>query len=333
MEEEIFKKCIFIKEKYSKYGFKKEKDSYIYKKEILDGSFEIVLSIKENHLTGKIIEKEFDEEYINFRIENQIGEFVSSIREEYVSLLKDVKEKCTIENNFISKQANRISNHIKEIYKVSPEYLWDDDSNAVFRNNDNKKWFGIVMYINKNKISKENKKVEVMNVKLPPELIEKLLKEKGFYPAYHMQKKYWITFTLDDSIDDKKLEELIDMSYQYTIETKDWVIPANPKYWDIIHCFENVKRIEWKQIDKVAVGDYVYIYVGQPYACLMYQCKVTKKDIRSVYPGIEKCMEIELVKHYKQEEYPFEKLKKYDLRAIRGPRRMPQKLLNILNKS
>ena len=55
-----------------------------------------------------------------------------------------------------------------------------------------------------------------MNVKLPPDLINDLLKKEGFYKAYHMNKKYWISFILDDSIKDQELEELINISFTLT---------------------------------------------------------------------------------------------------------------------
>ena len=332
IEEEIFSKCILVEEKLKKYGFQKEKEEYIYRKSIMNDNFEIVVTIKDNKVKGKIIDKELEEEYLNFRIENQIGEFVSSIKEEFISLLEDIKRKCTIENTYRSPQANRISNWIKEEFKDSPEFLWDDDVNSVFRNKDNKKWYGIIMYINKNKLDKEDKKVEVMNVKLPPEEIDKLVEKEGFYRAYHMNKKSWITFLLDDTIKDEELQELIKQSYSYTVETKDWVIPANPKYWDIIHCFDNTDTIEWKQIDNIGVKDYVYIYVGSPYSCILYKCQVMKKDIPSIYPEFPVGMELRLAKRYKETEYPFEMLKKHDLRAVRGPRRMPLKLLKIMKE-
>ena len=76
------------------------------------------------------------------------------------------------------------------------------------------------MYISQSKLEPGDKKIEVMNVKLPPEQIDELVKQKGFFRAYHMNKKYWITFKLDDTIEDEVLEELIDISYQFTIKTK-----------------------------------------------------------------------------------------------------------------
>lgn len=57
---------------------------------------------------------------------------------------------------------------------------------------------------------------DVMNVKCDPILIGSLLNEKGIYPAYHINKVYWITILLDGSIDDEKIKWLIDMSFELT---------------------------------------------------------------------------------------------------------------------
>ena len=215
-EEEIFKKSIIDYDKCLKYGFVKEQDIYIYKKDILNNEFQVIITITNNIIKGKIIEKELNEEYFNYRIENQIGEFVNNIRDEYKKILLDIKDKCTKSNTFIYPQTNRINNWIKDTFSNNPEFLWDDDKNAVYRHDKTKKWYGIIMEINKNKLTKENKLVEVMNVKLPPDLINDLLKKEGFYKAYHMNKKYWISFILDDSVKDQELEELINISFTLT---------------------------------------------------------------------------------------------------------------------
>ena len=218
IEKEIFKKNIIKEDKCLKYGFKKKENQLIYHKNMKNKSFEIIVTIQNNEVTGKIIDKELQEEYFNYRIENQIGEFVSSIREEYINTLKDIRDHCTITKSFVSKQANRMSNWIKEVYNDSPEYLWDNDKDAVFRNKLNKKWYGIIMYINRNKIDKKDEMVEAMNVKLPPEMIDKLVQKKGYFRAYHMNKKHWITFILDETLTDKELQDLINISYQFTVK-------------------------------------------------------------------------------------------------------------------
>lgn len=49
-------------------------------------------------------------------------------------------------------------------------------------------------------------------------MLGSLLEEKGFYPAYHMNKEHWITIFLDGSVDDEKILSLIDISYDLTVK-------------------------------------------------------------------------------------------------------------------
>lgn len=101
-------------------------------------------------------------------------------------------------------------------YKVKPEFLWDTSpDNGVFRNKYNKKWFGIILNVSKNKLDSNYKqeKVEVINMKLNKIMINELLKEKGFFKAYHMNKKSWISIILDSSLDNEIIYYLIDQSY------------------------------------------------------------------------------------------------------------------------
>ena len=43
--------------------------------------------------------------------------------------------------------------------------------------------------------------------------VEKYLKIKGFYPAYHMNKKSWISIILDGSVSTEIIEKLVETSY------------------------------------------------------------------------------------------------------------------------
>lgn len=331
MEDEIFKKCTFDIKKLLTYGFINNNKKLIYKTNILNDQLEIIIEYEDNKIKGKIIDKELEDEYFGYRIENNIGEFANTVRSEYISILEDIKNKCAIETIYISKQANRITKMIYEKYKDKPEFLWEDDKNSVFRNKNNKKWYGIIMYINKNKLDEENKMIEVMNVKLPPEKIENLISKNGYYKAYHMNKKYWITFLLDDSIPDDEILENIEESYNYTIETNEWVIPANPNYFDVINYFTNKEKIYWHQTSSMNIGDNVYIYLGKPYSCIMFKCTIINKDIDSDYNN-KKLMELKLIKTYKEDKYTFDIISKYDLKAIRGARRMPIKLINKMKE-
>ena len=59
--------------------------------------------------------------------------------------------------------------------------------------------------------------MEIVNVKLAPDTIQELLKENGFFPAYHMNKKSWITIVLDDTVSDKVLFDLVQQSHAFTV--------------------------------------------------------------------------------------------------------------------
>ena len=61
-----------------------------------------------------------------------------------------------------------------------------------------------------------------------------------------------------------------------------WIIPCNPKNYDVIRAFQNLKEIDWKQsIKNIDAGDKVYIYVSSPYKQILYQCVVVKTNLPS----------------------------------------------------
>ena len=219
MEEEVFKKSKINEKKLIEYGFNKNKNNYTYEVSILNNSFNIEI-IYDGKIKGKIIDNDTSEELLNYRVEKNNGEFINTIRNEYIKVLKNIKNKCTTSNNYLYPQSNRISKLINKKYGDIPEYLWEDDTASVYRNKPNKKWYGIIMYISGEKIGNDNRMVEVMNVKLPPEKINKLLEKEGYYKAYHMNKKHWITFILDDSLEDDEIMNLIEISYNFTIKNK-----------------------------------------------------------------------------------------------------------------
>ena len=177
-------------------------------------TFLVEIIVKNNKLTGKIIDTEFNEEYTNYKVEKNNGEFVNKVRDEYRKILEDIKNHCTKEKEFIFDQSNRVTKYIYDKYKVKPEFLWDKlDGSGVFRNKNNKKWFSIIMNIDKSKIDKGTGEKEIINVKIEEYMLKELLKQKGFYEAYHMNKKYWLTIILDDTVDDEIIFSLIDNSY------------------------------------------------------------------------------------------------------------------------
>lgn len=223
MNEDIFIKFTPNFDKLLEYGFKKNKKDYSIQKIFMNNSFKAVITVSgSGKVSGTVYDLENDEEFLPLRIENQEGAFIGEVKSAYINILTDIREKCFTENYFASKQGNRITNLIYQKYKDKPLFLWDDSPDAgVFKNPESLKWYGIIMYIKRTSLGEPSEEmVEVMNVKLDKDKIPELHKRKGFYPAYHMNKKYWITMTLDETLSDEEIMKLIDESHSYTLKNR-----------------------------------------------------------------------------------------------------------------
>ena len=330
--------------KSQKYGSKKEGNIYKYSKNIMNNTFKIDIEITEaGVVTGKIYDLSFEEEYTNFRIEDSVGPFVGKVREEFKNLLNDIKDKCFVSEPFLYNQSNKIAKMIKEKYGDEPEFEWEKSPGfATFKNKKSKKWYGIIMNIDKSKLDKKlSGEVEIINVKLEQSEIENLVKQEGFYLAYHMNKKNWITIVLDNTVSNQKVMELIDKSYSYTVdnnskENNEWIVPANPKYFDIEKALKESDTIMWKQSTDIKVDDIVYLYVAEPFSSIMYKFKAVEVNIPYEYKDknvkMKKTMKIHLISRYEKEKWSFNKLKEYGINAVRGPRYMPSSLSKVINE-
>lgn len=121
----------------------------------------------------------------------------------------------------------------------------------------------------------------------------------------------------------------------------DFVIPCNPKYYDIAGAFKELKRIEWHQTCKnISVGDTVYIYVAKPIASVKYKCKVTKSnkktnDIddarfnkREEAKSYDNFMTLKLEKKYKDNLITMKELSEYgDINFVLSQRSLPLGLI------
>ncbi len=215
IENEIFNGYKVNYQKLLEYGFNKSKNTFKLTKLIIDNTFSINIEVNSKEkISVKVYDLSINDEYISFRINNDNLSFANKIKEEVINLLLDIRNKCYTNLNS-NNQMNRITKLIKEKYKDEPEFLWSKFPEfRIFRNKDNKKWYAIIMNINKNKLNiNSNDEVYIINIKLDSEEIKDLLDNNKFYPAYHMNKKYWITIILDENISDNEIMEFINKSY------------------------------------------------------------------------------------------------------------------------
>lgn len=222
IEDEVFARCQIDAKKLLDYGFKMESGEYTYMQNILDDSFRVELTwTKTRQMQGKIIDLAFNEEYVNYRMEDYTGKYVVKVREAFLDILEDIRNQCGISQYFNLAQSNRITQLIQEKLGHEPEFLFGkSEHTGIFRNSKTKKWYAVILSINQNKLGKEDKEVEIINVKLEKDKVEVLIEEMGFYPGYHMNKKYWVSIILDDTIDDERVMRYVMESYQSTRKGK-----------------------------------------------------------------------------------------------------------------
>ncbi|MCR5625784.1 MAG: MmcQ/YjbR family DNA-binding protein [Lachnospiraceae bacterium] len=239
----------------------------------------------------------------------------------------------------------KLYDYAKKKYKAKPEYLWKKFPDyAILRHIDNNKWFALIMDVPKEKFGLGgDERIDVVNVKLSdPLLIDMLLQKEGYFRGYHTGRGNWISILLDGSVPFEEICKLIDESFMATASKKnklrppkEWLIPANPAYYDIVHAFDDKKEIDWKQGNGIKTGDTIYMYVGSPISAIMYKCTVIKTDIPYDYKDenltIKALMRIKLKKRYKPDKFTFDVLKsEYGIYAVRGPRGIPGSLSNAL---
>ncbi len=237
--------------------------------------------------------------------------------------------------------------YAKNKYGTQPEYLWASAPDyAVLRHNDNNKWYGLIMNITYEKIDPQKTgAVDVLNVKLDDILFRDLLiQQDGYYIGYHISRGNWISIALDGTVELESICSLLDTSFTVTASRqkknlirppKEWLVPANPKYYDIEHAFDDEDTIEWKQNSGAKKGDTVFLYVGAPVSAILYKCIVTQTDIPCDYQSdnltITKVMTIKLIRRYKRDDFTFQRLKnEYGIFAVRSARSVPNSLSNAL---
>ena len=123
---------------------------------------------------------------------------------------------------FKNKQSKEIIQYIKEKYKDELEFLWEKfDDCAIWRNKQNNKWYGLIVKISEKKLGIDSDRiVEIIDLRYQKEETQNIIDNKKVFQGYHMNKKSWITIKLDNTMNTKKIKELIDNSYNLSINEK-----------------------------------------------------------------------------------------------------------------
>ncbi len=221
IENNIFRGYIPDFNKLKDYGFLFSGNTGHFEKLFKDNLFKAIIKISSDGIiTGSVYDTENKGEFLPLRLECSKGAFVNEIRTEYENILSDIRNKCYQKTYFVYAQSNRITEKINKKYGSRPEFLWDKfKGSGIFRNPASKKWYAAILDTSGTKFELEtDETVEVINLKLSPNHTEKLLRQKGFYPAYHMNKKYWISVILNETVNDDFIMNLVEESYRCTLK-------------------------------------------------------------------------------------------------------------------
>lgn len=124
----------------------------------------------------------------------------------------------------------------------------------------------------------------------------------------------------------------------------EWIIPCNPKAYDVIGAFEKFETLNWKQSVNIEIGDIIYIYVGRPYSAVLYKCIATDIDLPEVliddsefevdssnYSNYGRYMELKKIAGYPKDLLKYNDLKNNGLNSVQGPSKVQEDLSSYIS--
>lgn len=192
------------KEKLISYGFEKRDDFFILKKS-LNQDFYAQVIFSEKEFKAEVFETETDEKYFLVDVKTAHGAFVNSIRSMVKDLMNEIAKDCFINADVKSLYIDFLEKELS----VKGDYPWEGDNTSAVYRCKKQKWFALVMKIKFKNLGFESEEpVWAVNLKADAKLIPELIDKKSIFPAYHMNKKYWITVVLTSVTDFEKLKKL-----------------------------------------------------------------------------------------------------------------------------
>lgn len=199
---ELLKDKKILTKRLVPFGFVKEGTPYRYSKDIVEGSFRLEMTVSHGQkVFVKVFDNDSSEEYLLLSVLSVQGSLVGRIRKEVSEIVDKFAAECLKQDSFKKKSTHDLACYAEQKYGDSPEYLWEKFPQfAAIRKHETKKWYCLLGTVDSKRIGAATEGVaEIANFKIEPSKIPVLLKQVGFYPAYHMNKKSWVTVLLDES--------------------------------------------------------------------------------------------------------------------------------------
>ena len=352
LENELFRRLRPNIQRLIEYGFIEQSGIFQYQTRLEDTGMYALITVDNNAVSGSVLDEFTDEEYVAVHTVGKKGNFAIKVKTAYLACLSDIARNCFEKRMYSSNQANIMHEWMINQLHDTADHPFTKSQNSkrtvdndftAYKPNDCDKMYALMFTIDKRKLNKVCKEtlVDAVNIKVEPSKVEDLLQLHGFYPAYHMNKKHWVTAILDDTIKDEMLKELLlkarDLVGNRLLHNHYWVIPANPAVYDIDAGFVQSDLMYWKQKLNYQINDYVFIYYGMPFGELRYLCKVVERNI-VFHDDLDKESENEMficlqkIHFFEDHQLTRKFISNFGLTNIRGARSMPQELINQIYK-
>lgn len=203
------------------FGFEESNNGYIFNCDFMCGQMKLTVAVlQEGKIHTEVTDNSSGEEYVLHRVPGASGAFVGQIKAEYDAVLEEISVKCFEPDVFKSEQAKAVIAYVCEKYGDELEFLWQKfPDNTVVRRKDNKKWYAAILIVSRRKLGfNSDEKVEILDLRMIPEDIEKTVDGIKYLPGYHMNKKHWITVCLDGTVPFEEICIRIDESYNLAVK-------------------------------------------------------------------------------------------------------------------
>ncbi len=214
-EDEAFLRMAMIPGALERRGFVKKDGVFILMSSLPGSGFDLTLEISpDGKACGRTTDPDTGDEYAPLHAASPSGAFACAVQDEYRRLLDGIARECFRPRRFASDQGCRLQALLEKAFGDVPDNPFSDMEAGAFRTPQGK-WYALVMAVPRSKLSKDGKSasgggiVEIANLKTLPSEIPSLVTRDGIYPAWHMSKRHWISVTLDDTLKDDEVLELM----------------------------------------------------------------------------------------------------------------------------
>lgn len=213
--ERVFRDRKPCKEKLLSFGCVRGENGFLYRTKLLNGQFRMEIEIHADGSVHVAVHGPDGEEEIPHlapRMADRVQE--RAFRREYEEELWHVAECCFEPDFFKVDPARSLLAHVREAYGEELEFLWrKSPGSAVVRRKDTEKWYAVFLAVPRLKLGGSSKeRVEVLNLRVCPGELDGLLDHCSRFPAYHMNKKNWVSLCLDGTIPFEELAARLETS-------------------------------------------------------------------------------------------------------------------------